>query len=267
MNKAWNKAPFLLGALLLFISTISFSTNVILDLHGVLVSTNKMKIFGKTKPLSTIFYTISHFKNPRTALFDALETVPAFNTYTNFPRDEEGNPLPAIFCDYLTGTPAEKILETIGKTIGTSGALWNLAQGIFNPELFAESISFIEDGVAFANDCAEQGFDLYILSNMDTASYEIMKKDHPEFFDLFSGVVISGDCHLLKPDPAIYNYLIDKFKLNKADCVFIDDQPVNVEAGENAGISSIHCSKTWRGKPDFKTVRAELEEWLEAKAA
>jgi len=255
------------SVLLFFMHCLCFSTNIIFDLHGVLIQTDKSFIFRKTKPASTIFYTISHMKNPGKALFQALDEVPSFNTYNVQACDDSGNPLPAIFCDYLAGTPSDQILDRISETIGISGALWNLAQGIFNPELFAQSISFIEQGVDLAYDCADQGFDLYLLSNIDTETFDILKENNPEFFGLFKGIVISGECHLLKPDPAIYDHLINKFNLKKPECVFLDDQEVNCNAAEKDGISSIHCKKTWHGKPNFKKVRAELDDWLEEQAA
>lgn len=262
MNKVFYRAILCIGLLTLCINNISHAINVIFDLHGVLIQTDKSYIFRKTKPASTIFYAITHFKNPGTALFQALDEVPSFNTYTIRAYDDSGNPLPAIFCDYLAGVPAQQILERISETMDASGALWNLAQGIFNPTLFAESISFIEPGVELVHDCAQQGFDLYLLSNLDTETFELLKKDYPEFFDLFKGAVISGECKLIKPDPAIFNHLINTFNLKKSESIFIDDQKINCAASEKEGIHSIQCTKSWRGKQNFKKVRAELDEWL-----
>lgn len=261
MNSIFRIFSFI-GIFIVFAHSICSATNIIFDLHGVLVRADKSFIFKKTKPASTIFYTISHFKNPGKALFQALEDVPSFNTYTVRACDDAGHPLPAIFCDYLAGVPSEQVLERIAETIGTSDALWNLAQGIFNPEIFAQSLSLIEEGVDLVYDCADQGYDLYILSNIDTATFELLKKDYPEFFELFKGSVISGECKHIKPDPVIFNDdLIKKFKLDKSACVFIDDQQVNCDAAEKEGIHSIHCSKS-HGRPNFKKVRRQLDDWI-----
>ncbi len=250
-----------MGTFILFVHCLSFATNIIFDLHGVLVRSDKSYIFKKTKPASTIFYTITHFKHPGKALFAALDEVPSFNTYSIRACDDSGNELPAIFCDYLAGVPSEQILDRIAETLGTSGALWNLSKGIFNPTIFAESLSLIEQGVDLVYDCADQGFDLYLLSNMDTETFSLLKKDYPEFFALFKGIVISGECHLIKPDPAIFNHLINQFNLKKSECAFIDDQEVNCEAAEQEDIHSIYC-KSRHGRPNFKKVRAELDDWL-----
>ena len=40
---------------------------------------------------------------------------------------------------------------------------------------------------------------------------------------------------MLKPDPAIYQLLLDRYGLNANECLFVDDMAVNTAAAEKVG--------------------------------
>lgn len=90
----------------------------------------------------------------------------------------------------------------------------------------------------FLADFKEQGKRLYALSNFHAEAYARIRQLRP-FFDLMDGLLISSHEGLLKPDPAIYRLLFERFALNPARCVFIDDTAVNVEAGRRLGLPGI----------------------------
>jgi 2-haloacid dehalogenase len=52
--------------------------------------------------------------------------------------------------------------------------------------------------------------------------------------------VVSGRERLVKPDPAIYRLLIDRYELVPQSTVFIDDSIRNVEASIREGLHGIH---------------------------
>ncbi|XCP84339.1 HAD family phosphatase [Roseburia hominis] len=86
----------------------------------------------------------------------------------------------------------------------------------------------------FCDGLREEGYHLYVLSNASKDFYNYF----PRFADLdyFDGVVVSADIHLIKPDPAIYRYLLETYHLIPEECLFIDDRPENVEAAGKLGI-------------------------------
>ena len=53
---------------------------------------------------------------------------------------------------------------------------------------------------------------------------------------LFDGLVISGEIGMVKPNENIYKYLLDTYKLDPSECIFVDDREDNIEAGEKCGI-------------------------------
>ena len=49
--------------------------------------------------------------------------------------------------------------------------------------------------------------------------------------------MISGEIHKVKPDRAIYDYLLTTYALNPQECIFIDDNPANIAMAESLGIT------------------------------
>ena len=83
-----------------------------------------------------------------------------------------------------------------------------------------------------------RGHSLYCLSNLHAHSFAHLKAGYT-FWDLFKGAVISCLVHLCKPEPAIYAHLIETFRLNAHDTLFIDDLQVNLDAANPFGIGTI----------------------------
>lgn len=83
----------------------------------------------------------------------------------------------------------------------------------------------------------EKGYKLYGLTNWSDTIYPILKK-YP-IFTLLDGMLISSEEKLIKPDVAIYHRLFEKFKLTPEECIFIDDNPRNVEGSQKAGMKAI----------------------------
>lgn len=68
----------------------------------------------------------------------------------------------------------------------------------------------------------------------------------------FAGVLVSGAERLAKPDPAIFRLALERFDLDPAGCVFVDDSPANVEAAAALGLTGLHFTGADR-------LRADLE--------
>jgi HAD superfamily hydrolase (TIGR01509 family) len=82
---------------------------------------------------------------------------------------------------------------------------------------------------------------LFLLTNIDHETYKALSAHYPEIFNLFEGRVTSCETGLLKPDPAIFNYLCGAYKLSPAECFYIDDQLENVQAANGCGIQGAWC--------------------------
>lgn len=118
-----------------------------------------------------------------------------------------------------------------------------------------QALTPIEPTVALLRELRQRsGLKLYALSNMSQAIFEYLDGQH-DFFKLFDGIVVSGAVRLVKPEPAIYEHLRERFELDFAESVFIDDLARNVESARRAGLPAIQFVTT-------DQVRRELEPLL-----
>ncbi len=82
-------------------------------------------------------------------------------------------------------------------------------------------------------------YKMYGLTNWSAETFPIALKRF-EFFQVFEGILVSGEEKLIKPDMKIFELMMEKFKLNPKNCLFIDDNLKNVEASRKFGILTIH---------------------------
>ena len=93
--------------------------------------------------------------------------------------------------------------------------------------------------VALMRRVRAHGHRLYCLSNMQQASIAYLEAAH-DYWDVFDGCVISSRIKLIKPDPAIYAYLLETFALRGDETVFIDDTAANLPPAAACGIRTSH---------------------------
>jgi 2-haloacid dehalogenase len=96
----------------------------------------------------------------------------------------------------------------------------------------------IHETVDILMDIKRRGYPLYALSNWNDVKFPIAQKEFP-FLGLFDGRIVSGEVKIAKPDPRIYQLLLDTYKLNPRESLFIDDRLDNVEAARALGIEAI----------------------------
>ena len=96
-----------------------------------------------------------------------------------------------------------------------------------------------EDTVDLARTLKANGYPLYALTNFSSEKMALVRPRY-DFFTLFDGMVVSGEIGIVKPDPAIYRHLLDRFNLAAEETLFIDDSGVNVAGAATAGLRVIH---------------------------
>ncbi len=83
----------------------------------------------------------------------------------------------------------------------------------------------------------EKGYHIYLLSNYSKDFFEIHTKG-ASFLDDIDGKVVSYEIHEMKPDKVIYEYLLNRYKLQPEESVFFDDRAENTATAEKLGIRS-----------------------------
>jgi 2-haloacid dehalogenase len=114
----------------------------------------------------------------------------------------------------------------------------NLIQAYF--ENYEESITgAIEGTVNILQMFKEKGYPLFGLSNWSAETFQRARHVYP-FFDWFDGITLSGEVKLNKPDPAIFNLLLNKIRYSAPECLLIDDSKPNVDSAKKLGFATIH---------------------------
>ena len=80
---------------------------------------------------------------------------------------------------------------------------------------------------------------IYALTNWSAETFPIALERF-DFLQLFEGILVSGEEKLKKPDPKIYQLILDRYNLKAEASVFIDDNLRNVQAAAKLGIDAIH---------------------------
>lgn len=101
------------------------------------------------------------------------------------------------------------------------------------------------------------GYHLYGLSNWSSKVYQTMER-FPEIFSYLEGSVISSEVHLLKPEPEIYQALLEKFSLDASECLFADDRPENIEGCRAVGMKGVVFTTTEAYIEDLKRFGIEI---------
>jgi putative hydrolase of the HAD superfamily len=86
---------------------------------------------------------------------------------------------------------------------------------------------------------AQSDLRLYFLSNMPVPYARALERRH-DFLGWFDGGIFSGDVLCIKPEPVIYQLLQQRYGLQPAQTVFVDDLLGNVQTARAMGWRGIH---------------------------
>jgi len=113
---------------------------------------------------------------------------------------------------------------------------WNLILGEIPPH----RVTFLES--------LKPRYRTFLLSNTNKIHYDHYQEQfrktfgYPSLDNLFEKAYYSFQLKLYKPDPAIFEYVINDSGLDPAATIFIDDFPSNVEAAKKCGLQAIHLA-------------------------
>jgi 2-haloacid dehalogenase len=97
----------------------------------------------------------------------------------------------------------------------------------------------IQGTVEILRELRRRGVRLYALTNMEAETYPL-RRERYEFLRWFDGTVVSAFEGTIKPEPEIFNRLIERFDLSPPATVMIDDSATNVEAARRLGLIAVH---------------------------
>mgnify|MGYP000874017484 CR=1 FL=1 len=91
---------------------------------------------------------------------------------------------------------------------------------------------------AVVDDLLDAGVRLYALTNFNHELFAAFGRPRVPQLERFSGIVVSGQEHLTKPDPAIFRVLLERYGLDAAGVLLVDDSPANTDAAAALGLAT-----------------------------
>lgn len=103
--------------------------------------------------------------------------------------------------------------------------------------------SEIADNVAVLRKLEHSEYELFGLTNWSAETFPYAVKNY-DFFSIFKGkIVVSGTEKLIKPNPEIWQVLLNRYQIKAEESVFIDDNFKNIEVAKSLGFICIHIKE------------------------
>lgn len=107
----------------------------------------------------------------------------------------------------------------------------------------------------------EKDYKLILLSNTNENHINHIKSNvsfFKEFSECFDAFYLSHEIGLRKPDPEIFEFIMDQHDLKPEDCLFIDDTKENTDIAERLGFNTWNIEPTREDIIDLFTTKKEL---------
>lgn len=91
---------------------------------------------------------------------------------------------------------------------------------------------------------------LYALTNWSDQTFPWALNTF-EFLHWFEGIVVSGVEKSRKPFPEFYQILFDRYQINPAQSLFIDDNFKNIEGAKAVGLNTLHFESAQQLRKDL----------------
>lgn len=97
------------------------------------------------------------------------------------------------------------------------------------------------------------GYRVYYLSNFSSKVEREAKKEL-SFLEEMDGGILSYTVRLIKPDPAIYRLLLERYGLSAEESVFLDDSAANVQAAKALGMEGILVTSQEQARKELDSL-------------
>ncbi len=112
--------------------------------------------------------------------------------------------------------------------------------------------------LAWQLDLKRRGLLTAIASNIGDAVHQHMERELA-WLDRFDVLVWSYQLGVAKPDPAIYQYLLDRLRTQPGETLFIDDRQINVDAAVALGMKGMVFSNVAKLRADLVALGLDSE--------
>ena len=117
----------------------------------------------------------------------------------------------------------------------------------------------IPESITFKALMRAEGYRLYGLTNWSAETMPIAKRKFT-FMNGLDGMIVSGEEGVKKPDPRIFQLLLDRYNLRPEETVFFDDHIENIIAAREMGIHGILFKDAAQAERDLNLLVESLNE-------
>jgi putative hydrolase of the HAD superfamily len=113
-----------------------------------------------------------------------------------------------------------------------------------------------EPMIGFMRDLRGRGLRMALLTNNVREWEPHWRAKLPEIDEIFEVVVDSAFVGMRKPDPAIYSLTLERLGdgLRADECVFVDDNEVNVEAAAALGMAAVRFESSAQAREEIEAA-------------
>ncbi len=122
---------------------------------------------------------------------------------------------------------------------------------------FHQVVLEYEHSADFVKQLKANGYRVYLLSNYSGKHFE-MHSPYFRFKEHVDGGIISYQVKHIKPEPEIYQALIDKYQINPSEAVFLDDLAENLEGAKPFGFHTIQVDSHTQALEDLRKLGVRI---------
>lgn len=168
---------------------------------------------------------------------------PTLNTVKEFFKEEKDA---IVFSEYIFKSEFWKMMD-LGKITNLEIANTIQKQKLVDVKNYDEVRNFMlnwfskcvvnNETMEIGKSLKENGYNIYILSNMAKATFEYLSSKY-DFFNIIDGAVVSAYEGVKKPDKKLFEILLERYSLIAKECLLIDDDDTNrtLEVANSIGI-------------------------------
>jgi putative hydrolase of the HAD superfamily len=122
-------------------------------------------------------------------------------------------------------------------------------------EIYFEALQVNDPMIGLMRDARARGYRMALLTN-NIREWEPLWRSMLPVDEIFEIVVDSAFVGMRKPEPEIYGLTVERLGdgIGPADCLFVDDVAVNVDAARDAGMQAVHFQSNEQAIPEIEAA-------------
>lgn len=111
----------------------------------------------------------------------------------------------------------------------------------------------LDQGLVAFTKTLKPDYAIGLLSNAWDGARDLLARRY-RFPDIFDVSVFSAEVKMAKPDPAIYEWILDALQVKAGEMIFVDDFIENIVAADALGIRTVHFKSTTQAITEIQTL-------------